>query len=256
MTAEPSILHRREGDMAVLTLNRPDVLNAFSLEMVDRLLELLHQVRADGSRALLINASGRAFCTGADLRDPGARTPRVLESHFNPLIQMIFALELPVVAAVNGAAIGIGCSLALCADLVLAGRSAFFQQSFANVGLAPDGGATWVLPRLIGRARANAMLLTAERAPADLAERWGLIYRAVDDEALLDRALEATERFATGPTRAYALIRQGVHFAQDATLEDALAQEVRSQDAAFLTQDHAEAVAAIMERRIPQFRGC
>lgn len=251
------------GGVAKLTLARPSALNALSRPL---LRELLHAIEAASrerdARALLLLAQGRAFSSGADLSsgnspaggadfDAGA----VLEEYYNPLIAKLFALELPVVAGVQGAAAGAGCMLALCADIVVASRSAFFLQAFANVGLTPDAGSTWLLPRLVGRARALSMMMLADRIPAEKALQWGLIHDVVDDEVLEQSAASIAERLAAGPTRALALIRRGVHAAMDVPLQTALRFERQAQRAAGQSPDFREGVAAFREKRKPRFTG-
>ena len=162
---------------------------------------------------------------------------------------------MPVVAAVNGAAAGAGCSLALCADVVVAARSAYFLQAFVNIGLVPDVGSTWLLPRQVGRARASAMMMLGERIGAEKAEEWGMIYRCVDDAELMDAAIGIAGNFANGPTRAYAMIRTGIRRALETTLTDTLRQERENQLTAGNSGDFAEGVRAFLAKEKPVFTG-
>src|SRR5579884_1531055 len=202
MTAAPLLVERCPG-YRVLTLNRPHRLNAFNDAMHEALREAVAEAEADTTcRALLITGAGRGFCAGQDLSDrllaPDEKpVPREsLEQYYNPLVRKLRALPFPVIAAVNGVAAGAGCNIALNCDIVLAARSANFVQSFAKVGLLPDCGGTWLLPRLVGAARARGLALLAEPLPAEKAESWGLIWKAVEDDALMGEAIKLCEHFA------------------------------------------------------------
>lgn len=254
-----TILAERRGDVLQLTLNRPDRLNAASLDMADELGEALDRV--DGARAILITGAGRAFCSGADLQARGERAVSggqashvALTRHYNPVMVKLAEIAVPTVAAVNGPAAGIGCSLAFAADFVLAGASAYFLQAFVNIGLVPDGGASWMLPRLIGKARATEMMLLGERIGADKAADWGLIHRAVADEALLSDAFALAERLAAGPTVALGLMRRNIADALPG-LHEALNREAGAQREAAGTGDAMEGAAAFLQKRRPAFRG-
>jgi len=257
------ILLEEAGGVATLTLNRPAQLNAMPTAMVAEMIHALDHLRdARTSRCLLITGAGRAFSSGADLAggelssgDGPSDTGKVLESHFNPLLERLMALPMPIVTALNGAAAGAGCSLALAADIVIAGRSAYLLQAFINIGLVPDVGATWLLPRLAGKARATAMMMLGERIKAEQAESWGLIYKAVDDEALLPEARALAQKLAQGPTLAHALIRQGIRACLDSSLADALRLERDNQRLAGRTADFTEGVNAFMEKRPARFEG-
>lgn len=259
MTYTDIRLEMDEGGVATLTLARPTLLNALSQHSLDEMLHALDRVRDEGARVLLLTGQGRAFCAGADLtqstqegrRDMGAG----LESGFNPVLERIVRLPVPVITAVNGAAAGGGCGYALAGDICIAARSAYFLQPFANIGLVPDVGATWALPRLIGKARATAMMMLAERISAEQAAQWGLIYQMVEDDALMETARTLAQRLAKGPTVAYALMRQGIRAAMEQSLTDTLAMERQNQRLAGLTQDHAEGVAAFLQKRVPSFKG-
>ncbi|MFN3943729.1 MAG: enoyl-CoA hydratase-related protein [Allosphingosinicella sp.] len=244
--------------VATLTIARPERLNALSSQTVDELRAAVESLEGSGARCLLITGEGRGFSSGADLAGGGG-LPRdageALEKHFNPLVETLFALPIPVVAAVNGPCAGAGCSLALSADIVIAARSAYFLQAFVNIGLIPDAGATWLLPRLAGRARAMEMMLLGERIPAERALEWGLIARVVDDETLASEAAALAARLAAGPTVAYGLIRRLAREAGQLPLSDALAAERRAQGEAGRTEDFPRAVAAFLQKQQPRFEG-
>ena len=251
----------RVGGVARLRIDRPAARNALSVEMMKALNEAVEEVGADADmRCLLITGSGRAFCAGMDLSDD-AVTPGqgdagwVLEAYLNPLLERLADLPCPVVTAVNGAAAGAGCSLALAGDIVVTGRSAFFLQAFINVGLVPDMGATWLLPRLAGRARAMAMMMLGERIGAEQALEWGMIYQVVEDAELETAAVTLAERLAQGPTRAYRLLRRGVRACLDGPLATALALEREHQREAGLSRDYVEGVAAFTQKRPAVFTG-
>lgn len=245
--------------VARITLNRPERLNALSGTMLAELRQAVEQAgRDEGVRVLLLTGAGRAFCSGADLQDgaaaaqpPGER----LRELYNPLIRAMAALEKPIVVAVNGIAAGAGCSIALAGDFVLAARSACFLQAFVNIGLVPDAGATAILPRLVGAARAAEMMMLGERISAEKAESWGMIHRATDDAALMDEADALAARFAAGPTRAYGLIRRGLGRALEQSLAETLEMEAAHQNEAAATADFREGVAAFLHKRPARFTG-
>jgi 2-(1,2-epoxy-1,2-dihydrophenyl)acetyl-CoA isomerase len=251
-------LEQSPAAVATVTLNRPDSLNALNAAMVDELRHAVESLPGSGARALLLTGAGRGFSSGADLASGGglpADAGLALEKHFNPLIEALFALPIPVVAAVNGPAAGAGCSLALAADLVIAGRSAYFLQAFINIGLIPDAGATWLLPRLAGRARAMEMMMLGERIPAEKALEWGMISRVVEDEFLAEEAVTLAANLAQGPTAALGLIRQLARNAEQLPLSDALAAERVAQRQAGETMDFKAAVAAFLQKRQARFEG-
>jgi 2-(1,2-epoxy-1,2-dihydrophenyl)acetyl-CoA isomerase len=251
------------GQVAVITLNRPQRLNAAPPQMFAELLAALQQLPAMGARALLITGEGRAFCSGADLQggtlsaptSRGAGAYQALTQTYSPTMLALSRLAIPVVCAVNGVAAGIGCSLALAADFTLAARSAYFLEAFVNIGLVPDGGATWMLARQIGKARATEMMMLGERIPAEQAAHWGLIYRAVDDADLMAQAMALAERLANGPTRALGLMRQGLARAMEQTYAEALATEATHQMLAGDSADASEGGMAFLERRKAVFQG-
>ena len=261
MAYEHILLEVSEG-VATLTINRPAMLNAMNQQTLDEMLHAVDAIQHDGAtRALLLTGAGRAFCAGADLvsmdgedEGPPDRGLR-LETGFNPLLEALVALPFPYITAVNGAAAGGGCGYALGADIAIAARSAYFLQPFANIGLVPDVGATWLLPRLAGRARAMGMMMLAERIPAETAVEWGLIWQVVDDADLMTTARALALRLAAGPTQSYGLMRKAVAEAANLTLTQALAAERQYQRTAGLTEDHAEGVTAFLAKRKPDFTG-
>ena len=261
--SEPTVLYERRDGYASVTLNRPERLNAFNTAMHEALRAALADAgRRKDVRALLLTGAGRGFCAGQDLGDrvrkPGD-PPRDLgaglDTYYNPLVRQIRALDMPVICAVNGVAAGAGANIALACDIVLAARSASFVQSFARIGLIPDSGGTWQLPRLAGRARALGLALLGEKLTAEQAEAWGLIWRCVDDGSLMDEARALAARLATQPTTGLALIKKAIDAAEANTLDQQLDLERDLQRIAGRTQDYDEGVAAFVAKRSPRFRG-
>src|SRR5688500_18027168 len=258
MHFDHSRLEQSPPAVATITLARPDSLNALNAAMVDELRAAVESLSESGARCLLIAGEGRGFSSGADLASGGglpADAGLALEKHFNPLVEALFALPVPVVAAVNGPAAGAGCSLALAADFVVASRSAYFLQAFVNVGLIPDAGATWLLPQLAGRARAMEMMMLGERIPAEQAFEWGMIARLVEDDELAAEAVALATRLAQGPTVALGLIRKLARNASQLPLGEALAAERLGQRRAGETEDFKAAVFAFLQKRQPRFDG-
>jgi 2-(1,2-epoxy-1,2-dihydrophenyl)acetyl-CoA isomerase len=246
------------ASVGTITLNRPDSLNALTSQMLDEIRDSVTGLPEQGARCLLLTGAGRGFSSGADLASGGGLPEDVglaLEQHFNPLMEAIAAAPVPVVAAVNGPAAGAGASLALMADIVVAARSAYFLQAFVNIGLVPDAGATWLLPRLAGRARAIEMMMLGERIGADKAAEWGMIARVVDDEFLAEESVLLATSLARGPTRALGLIRSLARNAEQLPLTDALAAERIAQREAGQTDDFKQAVFAFLQKRQPTFDG-
>lgn len=252
--------------VATLTLARPERLNSFNEQMHEEVREALAQVRAgrlDGSaRTLVITGAGRAFCAGQDLSDrsvaPGAAPPDLgasIERNYKPLVLALRALEMPVIAAVNGVAAGAGANLALACDLVFAARSASFIESFAKLGLIPDTGGTWALPRLVGPARALGLALLGERLSAEQAEAWGLIWKCVDDEALMPTVREVAAALAAGPTFGYAQTKKAIWSSSTNSLEAQLELERNLMSVCGRSNDYREGVAAFLEKRAPRFKG-
>ncbi|MSP83126.1 MAG: enoyl-CoA hydratase/isomerase [Alphaproteobacteria bacterium] len=249
-----------EGGVALLSFNDPATLNAIGTAMRRDLGAALDAIAdpGNGARCLLLTGEGRAFCSGANLtekdgddRDAGD----ALRSWYNPTLTRLRDLPMPIIAAVNGPAAGIGMSFALSADLILAARSAYFLQAFTRIGLVPDGGATYMLPRRIGMARAMELSMLAERLPAETALAWGLINRVVDDGALPAEARALAIRLAAGPTRAYALLRQIYWRSLGNSHEGQLAAEADAQTEAGRTADFKEGVRAFIEKRPARFTG-
>lgn len=257
MNFEHIRLDQSPAAVATITLARPDKLNALSIRTLEELRSAVEQVSRSGARCLLITGEGRGFSSGADLVTDGLPDDagEALEKHLNPLILALFDLPIPVVAAVNGPCAGAGCSIALCADIVVAARSAYFLQAFVNIGLVPDAGATWLLPRLAGRARALEMMMLGERIPAERAREWGLISRLVEDERLAPEAMALAARLASGPTVALGLVRKLARNADQVPIAEALAAERIAQREAGETQDYRAAVAAFIQKRQPRFEG-
>ncbi len=254
-----TLLVEPHDGVRVITLNRPDVLNAISAQLGTELLDALREAeRAREVRCLLLTGSGRGFCAGADLREqtPGQTSlGDLLRTRYNGIVHRMRAMEKPIIAAVNGVAAGAGCNLALAADLRVASDRASFIEVFSRVGLIPDSGGTWLLPRLVGTGRALEMMFFAEPVDAAAAERLGLVNRVVSHDDLMPRTLEWAARLAAGPTRAYGLIKRGVDRAASATLTDSLEYEAQLQEIAGRTEDHREGVAAFLAKRPPVYSG-
>ncbi|WP_277978593.1 enoyl-CoA hydratase-related protein [Sphingomonas phyllosphaerae] len=260
MTEPAMILTERRGDVLVLTLNRPDRLNAAPPAMFEAITAAFADL--GDARAVLLRGAGRAFCSGADVGagalsndDPGAATHAALTGSYNPAILAVAEARVPVVSAVRGPAAGIGCSLALAADLCVASDTAYFLQAFVNIGLVPDGGASWLLPRLIGRARAAEMMLLGERVLAAKALDWGMIHKLVADVDLDAAAFALAQRLGAGPTVALGAIRRGLHAALESDLATALAREADDQRAMRGTADALEGGTAFLQKRAPAFKG-
>ena len=254
------VLVSREAGVLTLTLNRPDKLNAFTPEMHKLLRDGLGRALDDpGVRAVLLTGAGRGFCAGQDLSERTADAPIDLSvslgSHYNPLVRRLRSLPKPVVCAVNGVAAGAGANIALACDIVLAARSASFVQAFANLGLVPDSGGTYILPRLVGMARAMALALLSEKLSAEDAERWGLIWKAVDDAELLAEATNLAKRLATGPTKGYGLIKKAIYASAGNSLDAQLDLERDLQREAGFSEDYREGVAAFLQKRPPSYKG-
>jgi 2-(1,2-epoxy-1,2-dihydrophenyl)acetyl-CoA isomerase len=261
--AYETILFEIADGAARLTLNRPDRLNSFTVQMHGEMADALSKVERDADvRALLITGAGRGFCAGQDLSDravaPGADgldLGESLENRYNPLVKRIVNLPKPVVCAVNGVAAGAGANIAFACDIVLAAKSAKFIQSFSNIGLVPDSGGTWILPRLAGHARAMGLALTGEALSAENAEHWGIIWRAIDDAELQAEADKLIAKLAGGPTRGLAAIKMAMRKGWDADLATQLDLERDLQRELGRSSDYREGVAAFGEKRAPKFSG-
>ncbi len=252
-----------DGGLARLTLNRPDKLNSFNAQMHAEVRAALDTVESDaGIRCLLLTGNGRGFCAGQDLSDraaaPDGEVPDLgasLEQNYNPLIRRLAALEKPVVCAVNGVAAGAGANIALACDIVLAAESAAFIQSFCNLGLVPDSGGTWTLPRLAGRARAMGMALLGDRIGARQAEDWGLIWKCIVDDELQAQAQALASHLATRPTRGLGLIKRAMQASSTNSLDAQLDLERDLQRLAGSSEDYREGVNAFLQKRDPEFKG-
>lgn len=259
MTYETITLDISE-QIATITLNRPERMNACSLAMADEINDAVSTL--SDARALVITGAGRGFCSGADLQSSGERSITggegsyiALTRHYNPLMINLARLNMPIICAVNGAAAGVGCSIALAGDFVLAGKSAYFLQAFVNIGLVPDGGASWMLPRLIGKARATEMMMLGERVSAERAEAWNMIYKAVEDDALQAEARALALRLAGGPTMAYATMRKNILTALENSYAEALLAEAEGQRIAGSSEDAREGIIAFLQKRKAEFKG-
>ncbi|MCB2112582.1 MAG: 2-(1,2-epoxy-1,2-dihydrophenyl)acetyl-CoA isomerase PaaG [Parvularculaceae bacterium] len=252
-----------ENGAARLILNRPDRLNSFTVEMHGEIAAALDEIENDNTvRTLLITGAGRGFCAGQDLNDravaPGGEAPDLgesVEKRYNPLIRRLTGLPMPVVAAVNGVAAGAGASLAFACDICIAARSAKFIMSFANIGLVPDSGSSWVLPRLAGQARALGLALTGEPLSAASAAEWGLVWRCVDDEKLSDEANALIGKFASAPTRGLAETKKLIRTALTRTLDEQLDLERDRMRELGRSDDYREGVDAFLNKRKPAFKG-
>jgi 2-(1,2-epoxy-1,2-dihydrophenyl)acetyl-CoA isomerase len=257
-----TILLEIANGAARLTLNRPDRLNSFTVQMHDEVSRALEAVSKSDARVLVLTGAGRGFCAGQDLGDravaPGGEGVDLgdsLEKRYNPLIRKLTTLDMPVICAVNGVAAGAGANIALACDIVIAARSAKFIQSFANIGLIPDSGGTWTLPRLAGQARAMGLALTGEPLTAERAEAWGMIWKCVDDDKLSEETDALATKFASAPTRGLALTKKLMRESGARTLDAQLEIERDAQRALGRTADYKEGVAAFMEKRSPKFSG-
>ena len=259
----PTVLASLEAGVLSLTLNRPEKLNAFNPDMHQALRQGLERAAAESEvRAVLLTGAGRGFCAGQDLaeRDVSAGAAPIdlsvsLGSNYNPLVRRLRELPKPVICAVNGVAAGAGANIALACDLVLAARSARFVQAFSRIGLVPDSGGTYFLPRLVGTARAMGLALLAESIGAEQAEQWGLIWKAVEDDRLGNEALALARRLASGPTKGYGLLKKALNASSGNSLDAQLDLERDLQREAGFTEDYREGVSAFKEKREPRFKG-
>ncbi len=255
-----TILVEEDGGLTTLTLNRPEKLNSFTAEMNLKLRAALGAAEeSETCRAILITGAGRAFSAGQDLADPAVSADQdlgeTLEEYYNPLIRLLRSIEKPIVCAVNGVAAGAGANVALACDIVLAAQSAKFIQAFSKIGLIPDSGGTWTLTRLLGEARAKALTMTGMPLRAEQAADWGLIWRAVPDENLMEEARKLAGQLAQGPTYGLGLTKQAIQAAAEHDLSNQLDLERDQQSKAGKSADYAEGVAAFTEKRPPRFTG-
>lgn len=256
---EPPLLIATHGAVRVLTLNRPAVLNSLTAELYGLLPQALDAAAADATvRAVVITGAGRGFCAGQDLNDPAmlgsGDIGAGIERFIRPLALRVRTMPVPVIAAVNGVAAGAGANLALCCDIVIAAASASFVQAFIKIGLVPDCGGSWLLPRLVGRARALGLAMTGDKLPAEQAERIGLIWQCVDDAALMSSAMALADKLAALPSRALAETRRVLDSALAMDFADAITQEADTQRELARAHDSAEGVAAFLAKRAPVFR--
>ena len=257
-----TVLVETHGDWMQITLNRPDKLNCLNKSMHLALRAALQQAHDQAARAVLITGAGRGFCAGQDLGDrrPGTSDwppdlQQTLNDYFNPNIKLITSLPAPVICAVNGVAAGAGMSIAFACDMVLAADSASFIQSFSKIGLVPDAGSSWILPRRVGMARAMGLALTATPLSAADAEAWGLIWKRYEDDALLQAARAMAEQLASGPTAAFASTKMLMQRAATADIETQLDHEARAQKLCATSTDYTEGVQAFLDKRAPRFTG-
>ena len=256
------ILTEVADGVATITLNRPDVLNSFTRSMASQMLAALHGASVDDTiRAVLLTGSGRGFCAGQDLAEAAPKDDVLpdlgdfVRDGYNPIVRAIRTLEKPVVCAVNGVAAGAGANLAFACDIVFASSNATFIQSFAKIGVIPDSGGTFILPRIVGLHRASIMTMLAEKMTADQAREWGLVYMVTEPPALVETALGTAKYLATQPTRAFGLIKRGFNRSLGVDLETQLDFEEELQREAGSTADYAEGVHAFLEKRKPVFTG-
>jgi 2-(1,2-epoxy-1,2-dihydrophenyl)acetyl-CoA isomerase len=255
------VLYAVSAGVATITLNRPQVLNALNEALMAALGEAVQAASADSSvRAVILTGAGRGFSSGADLGsiplgsgpiDPG----RSLRDRYNPVILGLRQMQKPIISAVNGVAAGAGMSLALCGDIILASKSASFLQAFARIGLVPDAGSTWFLPRLIGDQRARALMMLAEQISAEDAYRFGMVWKLYEEDQLLAEAQKLAQKMANAPTRAFALIKEAMQVGATASLEEQLETEAQLQTRAGETTDFVEGVSAFLQKRAPKFAG-
>src|SRR5580692_5703103 len=262
-SSHETILFSVEQGIARLTLNRPDKLNSFNVRMHEEVRAALQSLRAQGgARVLVLSGAGRGFCAGQDLADravaPGAQGVDLgdsIEHYYKPLILTLQELPMPVIAAVNGVAAGAGANIALACDLVVAARSASFVQAFCRLGLVPDSGGTWFLPRLVGPARALGLALLGEKLPAERAAAWGMIWQCVDDAELAGTVDALARQLAEAPTRGLAWTKTAIRGGWQRSLAEQLDLERDAQRELGRSQDYAEGVAAFTAKRAPNFTG-
>lgn len=251
-----------ESGVATLTFNRPDRLNSFNAEMHEEIRSAFKTIRSDDAiRCVIITGNGRGFCAGQDLSDRDVSGDEAvdlgasLEKNYNPLARAIMTTEKPMICAVNGVAAGAGANVALACDIVLAARSASFIQAFCRLGLVPDAGGTWILPRLVGRARAMGLAMLGDKISAEQAEQWGMIWQCVDDDQLMAEANKLAAHLATQPTKGLGFIKRAINASESNDLNTQLDLEKDLQGMASQSHDYREGVQAFMNKRKPEFKG-
>jgi 2-(1,2-epoxy-1,2-dihydrophenyl)acetyl-CoA isomerase len=260
--AYDTLLFSVDGGIARLTLNRPDRLNSFNTQMHTEVRHALEQLPGSGARVLVLTGAGRGFCAGQDLGDravtPGSAAVDLGESidkYYKPLVLALHTLPMPVIAAVNGVAAGAGANIALACDLVIAARSASFVQAFSKIGLLPDSGGTWTLPRLVGNARALGLTLLGNKLPAEQAAAWGMIWQCVEDTDLGSTVDALAQQLAEAPTRGLAWTKAAIRDSWQRSLTEQLDVERDAQRELGRSADYAEGVAAFIGKRTPRFTG-
>jgi 2-(1,2-epoxy-1,2-dihydrophenyl)acetyl-CoA isomerase len=258
--SEPTVLLTLGDGIATITMNRPDRLNAMTEAMHGELAQVLDRIELDRAiRAVLLTGAGRGFCSGQDLNDSAtlerSDLGETLDRFYNPLVRRLKSLDRPVVAAVNGVAAGAGANLALACDIVIAAKSAIFVQAFIKIGLIPDAGGTYMLPRLVGQARALGLAMLGDEISGEQAAAWGMIWKAVDDDKVLDEAAAVAKTLAAQPTVALGLIKQAIHASTTNDLHQQIDLERDLQRQASKTEDFSEGINAFLDRRPPAFKG-
>ncbi|MEM6643276.1 MAG: enoyl-CoA hydratase-related protein [Bacteroidota bacterium] len=254
-----TLIEKRDNQIGILQFNRPEVYNSINADLATRLLAALDALQVDPTiRAVMITGTGKAFCAGQDLQEaisPGFEIGDVVEDYYNAIVRRIRNLSKPVIAAVNGIAAGAGANIALACDITVANSSAHFVQAFSGIGLVPDSGGTFMLPRSVGFAKASALMMLGEKVPAAEAEQMGMIYKVFDPEKFEAQALELASRLAGMPTKALAFTKQLLNESHQNSLEEQLAMEKEFQIKATKTSDHKEGIQAFIEKRKPKFTG-